>query len=87
MTMIRMAGSSPRSAFWLMTPNENACEIASILGYGTAIIDMEHGTFEPCQRRAHHHRLQGASACASSPASTAPSAFPSSTRSISAATA
>jgi 2-dehydro-3-deoxyglucarate aldolase len=28
-----------------MTPNEDACEIASILGYGTAIIDMEHGSF------------------------------------------
>ncbi len=28
-----------------MTPNEDACEIASILGYGTIIIDMEHGSF------------------------------------------
>ena len=43
--MIRMTGEQPDMAFWLMTPNEDACEIASILGYGTAIIDMEHGTF------------------------------------------
>jgi 2-dehydro-3-deoxyglucarate aldolase/4-hydroxy-2-oxoheptanedioate aldolase len=40
-----MTGPQPDIAFWLMTPNEDACEIASILGYGTAIIDMEHGTF------------------------------------------
>jgi len=46
MTVIRMANHT-QSAFWLMTPNESACEIASILGYGTVIIDMEHGTFEP----------------------------------------
>jgi 2-dehydro-3-deoxyglucarate aldolase len=46
MTLIRMAGSHPEFAFWLMTPNESACEIASILGFGTAIIDMEHGAFE-----------------------------------------
>jgi 2-dehydro-3-deoxyglucarate aldolase/4-hydroxy-2-oxoheptanedioate aldolase len=44
--MIRMTGRQPDIAFWLMTPNEDACEIASILGYGTAIIDMEHGTFD-----------------------------------------
>jgi 2-keto-3-deoxy-L-rhamnonate aldolase RhmA len=47
MTVIRMASRHTELAFWLMTPNENACEIASILGYGTVIIDMEHGTFEP----------------------------------------
>ena len=46
MTMIRMTGRQPDIAFWLMTPNEDACEIAAILGYGTAIIDMEHGTFD-----------------------------------------
>ena len=46
MTLIRMAGNHPEFAFWLMTPNEDACEIAAILGYGTAIIDMEHGTFD-----------------------------------------
>ncbi len=45
MTTIRLTGRQPDMAFWLMTPNEDACEIASILGYGTAIIDMEHGTF------------------------------------------
>ncbi|MEI7601030.1 aldolase/citrate lyase family protein [Aestuariivirga sp.] len=43
--MIRLTGQQPDMAFWLMTPNEDACEIASLLGYGTAIIDMEHGTF------------------------------------------
>ncbi|WP_050996885.1 HpcH/HpaI aldolase family protein [Sinorhizobium fredii] len=47
MTVIRMASRHTELGFWLMTPNENACEIASILGYGTVIIDMEHGTFEP----------------------------------------
>ena len=47
MTVIRMASRHTELAFWLMTPNENACEIASILGYGTVIIDMEHGAFEP----------------------------------------
>ena len=46
MTTIRMTGRQPDIAFWLMTPNEDACEIAAILGYGTAIIDMEHGTFD-----------------------------------------
>jgi 2-keto-3-deoxy-L-rhamnonate aldolase RhmA len=46
MTLIRMAANPPEFAFWLMTPNESACEIASILGFGTAIIDMEHGAFE-----------------------------------------
>jgi len=45
-TLIRMAGNHPSFGFWLMTPNESACEIASILGFGTAIIDMEHGSFE-----------------------------------------
>jgi 2-dehydro-3-deoxyglucarate aldolase len=46
-TLIRLANGRPDLAFWLMTPNESACEIASLLGFGTAIIDMEHGTFEP----------------------------------------
>jgi 2-keto-3-deoxy-L-rhamnonate aldolase RhmA len=44
-TTIRLAGHQPDIALWLMTPNEDACEIASILGYGTIIIDMEHGSF------------------------------------------
>lgn len=47
MTVIRVAGQEPDLGFWLMSPNEEACEIASILGYGTAIIDMEHGAFDP----------------------------------------
>jgi 2-dehydro-3-deoxyglucarate aldolase/4-hydroxy-2-oxoheptanedioate aldolase len=41
-----MAANHPEFAFWLMTPNESACDIASILGFGAAIIDMEHGAFE-----------------------------------------
>jgi 2-keto-3-deoxy-L-rhamnonate aldolase RhmA len=45
MTVIRLTGHQPDIGFWLMTPNDDACEIASILGYGTAIIDMEHGSF------------------------------------------
>jgi 2-dehydro-3-deoxyglucarate aldolase len=47
MTLIRLSGQDPDFAFWLMSPNENACEIASMLGYGIAIIDMEHGSFDP----------------------------------------
>jgi 2-keto-3-deoxy-L-rhamnonate aldolase RhmA len=46
MTIIRMPDRQEPLGFWLMTPNESACEIASILGYGAAIIDMEHGAFE-----------------------------------------
>ncbi len=46
MTTIRLAGTQPERAFWLMTANEDACEIASLIGYGIAIIDMEHGTFD-----------------------------------------
>ena len=46
MTMIRFAGTQPERAFWVMTPNEDACEIAAVLGYRTAIIDMEHGKFD-----------------------------------------
>ena len=46
MTMIRLAAGQPDRAFWVMTPNEDACEIAALSGYGTAIIDMEHGTFD-----------------------------------------
>jgi 2-dehydro-3-deoxyglucarate aldolase len=44
-TTIRLTGHQPDIALWLMTPNEDACEIASMLGYGTIIIDMEHGSF------------------------------------------
>lgn len=46
MTLIQMSNAHPEIAFWLMSANENACEIAALLGYGTAIIDMEHGTFD-----------------------------------------
>jgi len=46
MTTIRLKGTQPERAFWLMTANEDACEIAALIGYGTAIIDMEHGTFD-----------------------------------------
>ncbi len=46
MTTIRMTGLQSDIAFWLMTPNDDACEISSILGYSTVIIDMEHGSFD-----------------------------------------
>jgi 2-keto-3-deoxy-L-rhamnonate aldolase RhmA len=46
MTMIRLSGMAPERAFWVMTANEDACQIAALLGYGTALIDMEHGTFD-----------------------------------------
>src|SRR6187431_2818878 len=41
MTVIHMSGAHPEIAFWLMSPNDEACEIAALLGYGTVIIDME----------------------------------------------
>jgi 2-dehydro-3-deoxyglucarate aldolase len=47
MTIIRMPDRQTPLAFWLMSPNESACEIAALLGYGAVIIDMEHGIFEP----------------------------------------
>ncbi|MFO0991253.1 MAG: aldolase/citrate lyase family protein [Hyphomicrobiales bacterium] len=46
MTVIHMSGAHPEIAFWLMSPNDEACEIAALLGYGTVIIDMEHGAFD-----------------------------------------
>jgi 2-dehydro-3-deoxyglucarate aldolase/4-hydroxy-2-oxoheptanedioate aldolase len=46
MTLIQMNGAYPEIAFWLMSPNEDACEIAALLGYGMVIIDMEHGAFD-----------------------------------------
>ncbi|HET8728496.1 MAG TPA: aldolase/citrate lyase family protein [Alphaproteobacteria bacterium] len=46
MTTIRMKGHEPDLAFWLMTSNDAACEIATLLGFAAVIIDMEHGTFE-----------------------------------------
>jgi 2-dehydro-3-deoxyglucarate aldolase len=45
-TLIQMTNTHPELAFWLMSANDHACEIAALLGYGTAIIDMEHGTFD-----------------------------------------
>jgi 2-dehydro-3-deoxyglucarate aldolase len=47
MTLIDLAGGRAELGFWLMTPNDDACAIASVLGYGTAIVDMEHGAFDP----------------------------------------
>jgi 2-dehydro-3-deoxyglucarate aldolase/4-hydroxy-2-oxoheptanedioate aldolase len=37
----------PAPAFWLENPNLAACEIAQLVGYTIAIIDMEHGTTGP----------------------------------------
>lgn len=47
MTLIDLAGSAAELGFWLMTPDDDACAIAAVLGYGTAIVDMEHGAFDP----------------------------------------
>jgi 2-dehydro-3-deoxyglucarate aldolase/4-hydroxy-2-oxoheptanedioate aldolase len=33
-----------KSAFWLESDNQKACEIAHLAGYQTVIFDMEHGT-------------------------------------------
>lgn len=46
MTTIMMNRAQPELAFWLMTPNNAACDIATMLGFSTVIIDMEHGAFE-----------------------------------------
>ena len=46
MTVIQINSAHPEIAFWLMSPNDDACEIAALLGYGTVIIDMEHGAFD-----------------------------------------
>lgn len=46
MTTIRMNGRHADLAFWMMTPNDAAAEMATLLGLGTVIIDMEHGIFE-----------------------------------------
>ena len=47
MTLIRIQGLHTERAFWLMRPSEDACEIAALLGYGTVLLDMEHGSFDP----------------------------------------
>lgn len=36
----------PRCAIWLSTPNTAAAEIARDLGYGAALLDIEHGAFD-----------------------------------------
>ena len=44
-----MASSTkrPQLGFWLETPSLQACEIAALLGYKIAILDMEHGVIGP----------------------------------------
>ena len=37
---------APKSAFWLETDNQKACEIARIAGYEVVIFDMEHGVLD-----------------------------------------
>jgi 2-dehydro-3-deoxyglucarate aldolase/4-hydroxy-2-oxoheptanedioate aldolase len=46
MTTIKMNNGSVDLAFWMMTPNDAAADMATLLGMGVVIIDMEHGTFE-----------------------------------------
>ena len=36
----------PKSAFWLESDNQKACEIARIAGYELIIFDMEHGVLD-----------------------------------------
>ena len=38
---------TPKLGFWLETPSLPACEIAALLGYRIAILDMEHGVIGP----------------------------------------
>lgn len=40
------AAADRRLAVWLSTPNVAAAEIARDLGYGAAVLDVEHGTFD-----------------------------------------
>lgn len=37
---------NPKCAIWLSTPNTAAAEIARDLGYGAAVLDIEHGSFD-----------------------------------------
>lgn len=46
MTTIRMKRDSVELALWIMSENEIACEIAGMLGYRLALIDMEHGALD-----------------------------------------
>ena len=38
--------SKSRFAFWLSSPSVAIAEIASNIGYGSAILDIEHGSFD-----------------------------------------
>lgn len=51
----------PELAFWLETPSLAACEIAALVGYRTAVLDMEHGAIGPeaCDRLVAHCRAAG----------------------------
>jgi 4-hydroxy-2-oxoheptanedioate aldolase len=46
----------PELAFWLETPSVPACEIAALLGYRIAVLDMEHGVIgsEACNTIVAH---------------------------------
>ena len=52
---------TPHLAFWLETPSLAACEIAALVGYRIAILDMEHGVIGPeaADRLVAHCRLAG----------------------------
>lgn len=43
--MPQTKNGGPRLAFWLMTPNTLACELARRAGHDTLVLDMEHGVF------------------------------------------
>lgn len=51
----------PELAFWLETPSLPACEIAALVGYRIAVIDMEHGVIGPeaCDAIVAHCRAIG----------------------------
>jgi 4-hydroxy-2-oxoheptanedioate aldolase len=51
----------PELAFWLETPSVPACEIAALLGYRIAVLDMEHGVIGPeaCDAVVAHCRAVG----------------------------
>lgn len=41
-----MPAMNPRYGVWLSGPNVSAAEIARSIGYGTAVLDIEHGSFD-----------------------------------------
>ena len=51
----------PELAFWLESPSIPACEIAALLGYRIAVLDMEHGVIgaEACDTIVAHCRAAG----------------------------